>query len=82
MRNNSKFFHGIPPGKQEKLFLQGGNRMDLEQFAWKCFCNSGNIEAFLLHKQEEALKHSAERKNYGIGEDDRDCSAGDKIRRT
>lgn len=56
--------------------------MDLEQFAWKCFCNSGNIEAFLLHKQEEALKHSAERKNYGIGEDDRDCSAGDKIRRT
>ncbi len=57
--------------------------MNLDQFAWNCFCNSGNIEAFLLYKQEEALKHleekSADCKTYGTGEDRRDCPSGNQI---
>ena len=58
--------------------------MNLDQFAWNCFYNSGNIEAFLLYKQEEALnslnKDSADCNKYGIGEDRRDCPSGNKIR--
>ncbi len=58
--------------------------MNLNQFAWNCFYQSGNIEAFLLYKQEETLirsKESTDRKQeYGIGENRRNCPSGNQIR--
>ncbi len=57
--------------------------MNLDQFAWNCFYNSGNIEAFLLYKQEEALKQSeetgADKKAYESGENRRNCPSGNQI---
>lgn len=57
--------------------------MSLDQFAWNCFYNSGNIEAFLLYKQEEALKYSenqsANQKIYESGENRGDCPSGNQI---
>ena len=56
--------------------------MNLDQFAWNCFCSSGNIEAFFLYKQEEALaaEEQAGRQEYESGENGRDCPSGNQIR--
>ncbi len=51
---------------------------ELQKFAWDCFCSSGNIEAFLLYKQEEASSNDREKHN-GIGENGRTRSAGDQV---
>lgn len=57
--------------------------MSLQQFAWNCFCNSGNIEAFLLYKQEEEYKLSQDKSGdqnvYESGENRGNCPSGNQI---
>lgn len=55
--------------------------MNLDQFAWNCFCNSGSVEAFLLYKQEEALM-SQEKGGadcYEFSENGGDCPSGNQV---
>ena len=42
--------------------------MEMKDFAWNVFCNSGNVEAFLLYKHEDKDEKNDEKEeslNYG-----------------